>query len=155
MDERRQKENYIHNWRSIYEDAIFSLVATAMKRSNFHIDQADLPSIIEISNLYLETDDMVSINNMAKVVLEWTRNEVESQNLRLDELGELIRSLVMKSINGKIQTKLAFGKLVNKKEYSLTVNYAKEQIERDRELGFEQLAYQMQEALAFHDKINK
>ena len=150
MIDRRQKSKYVQNWRSINEKAVFALVATAIKKANYNLALAKIPPVSNIKELYIDPSDHVSIYYMAEGVLRSLKTTLKSQKVEADDLESMVRSIIMQNLNGAISYKLGSSKILNKHDYARNMQYAREQIERAKELGFNEIANQMKQSLNRH-----
>jgi hypothetical protein len=144
MIENRKKRNYYNNWRSVNEKAIYALVGTAIKRANNKLDNANIPSPTDIKELYIASEDYRPIHMFAESVLRSLKTYASEHGGKIENIETVLRKQVLQSMNNMIATKINTSKTFQPRELQRNVQYATEQIERARELGFEDVAEEME-----------
>ena len=147
MIDNQQSKSFLKNWRSNYENALYSLVVTAIKKAKYHMDKAEVDSILNMKVRNFHMFDAPSMDSTAKTILESVKKEIKDTELSIPELDNRIRWMVMQNINTKLVYNLRASQQINKREFLRHVGFATEQIERARELGFEKLAAEMENAI--------
>lgn len=145
--ERRKKANYLQNWRSIQEKALFALVATALERANYKLVLTKIPPVSEIKEFYIDPNDYPSIYNTAEGVLRSLRTVLKEKEGEPKDLERLIRKQVLFSINTLIISKLGVSKTLAPDELPRNIRYAREQIVRAQELSFDGVVDQLEPIL--------
>lgn len=147
MIENKKKADYYKNWRMVNEKAIYALVATAIKRANFNLDQAVIPSPADIKELYIDSKDHITIHQISEGVLRSLKTVARESSGKIENLEQTLRELVLSAMNNVIATYVRTSKMLQPRELQRNLRYATEQIERARELGFEDVARGMEYSL--------
>jgi len=143
MIENRKKRNYYNNWRSVIEKAIYALVGTAIKRANYKLDYAKVPSTTDIKEQYIASEDIMPIHMYSESILRSLKAYASKHDGKIENIETVLRKQVLQSMNNMIATKIHTSKMFQPRELKRNVQYATEQIERARELGFEDVAEEM------------
>lgn len=144
MIENKKKATYYKNWRSVNEKAIYALVATAIKRANYNLSLAKVPSPADLKELYIDTNDYITIHRISESVLRSLKTVAMENGGKIENLEQTLRKLVLSSMNSMISTYVRTGKMFNQRDFRRNLKYAEEQIERAHELGFDDVAKDME-----------
>ncbi len=144
MIDNKKKADYYKNWRTVNEKAIYALVANAIKRANYNLDQAVIPSPADIKELYIDPKDYIAIHQVSEGVLRALKTVAREGGGKIENLEQTLRKLVLNAMNNVIATYIRTSKMFQPRELQRNLQYATEQIERARELGLEDVAKDME-----------
>lgn len=144
MIDNKKKADYYKNWRLVNEQAIYALVATAIKRANYNLNQAVIPPPADIKELYIDSKDHITIHQLSESVLRVLKTVARESGGKIENIEHTLRELVLSSMNSVIAAYVRTSKMIQPRELRRNIRYATEQIERARELGLEDIAEDME-----------
>jgi len=142
--DQNKKKNYKKNWRMVNEQAIYALVATAIKRSDNNLNRAVIPSPADIKELYIDSTDHIIIHQVSEGVLRALKTVTRESDGKFENIEQALRELVLNAMNNMIATYVRTAKTFNQRDLQRNLKYAEEQIRRARELGFDDVAKSME-----------
>jgi len=142
--ENKKKSDYYKNWRIVNEQAIYALVATAIKRANYNLNQAVIPSPADIKELYIDSKDYITIHRVSEGVLRALKTVARNDGGKIENIERSLRELVLSAMNNMIATYIRTAKAFNRRDLQRNLKYAEEQVARARELGYSGVAKDME-----------